>query len=213
MKKYFFTGFVILLPIAVTMMVLGFIINLLTKPFIGIVARLLSHQAIPSLGIFTSEQIVRTISHCIILVGLFLFTLLLGIVTRWFFFHALLKTGDKILYRIPLVNKVYKTTKDIIRTLFASKKDSFKQVVMIPFPTKNCYCLGLVTREAPKTCQEASGLEMVTVFIPTTPNPTTGYLLVCPIADLIFLKMKGDEAIKYIVSCGAIQPEFPGKKI
>ena len=211
MKKYFFTGFVILLPIAVTLAVIGFLVSFLTKPFMGIVTRLLSNRSIPSLGIFTSEQIVETISRCIILAALFVFILMLGIFARWFFFHTLLKTGDKILYRIPLVNKVYKTTKDIIHTLFASKKESFKQVVMIPFPTKHCYCLGLITREAPKTCQDASGREMVTVFIPTTPNPTTGYLLVCPVSDLIFLKMKGEEAIKYIVSCGAIQPEPLGK--
>lgn len=206
MKKYFLTGLVTLLPIAVTLAIVVFIINLLTKPFMGIATQLLSQVDIPSLGIISSEQLIRTVSQFIILVALFLFTLILGVVARWFFFHTLLKGGDKILYRIPLVNKVYKTTKDIIRTLFASKKDSFKQVVMIPFPTKECYCLGLVTRQAPKTCQDSTKVEMVTVFIPTTPNPTTGYLLVCPTSDLIFLEMKNEDAIKYIVSCGAIQP-------
>ena len=210
MKKYFLTGLVTLLPIAVALAVALFIINFLTNPFIGIVTDLLGHSGIPSLGVFTSESVIRTVSQIIILAGLFLFTLILGVVGRWFFFHALLKSGDKLLYRIPLVNKVYKTTKDIITTLFASKKDTFKQVVMIPFPTKTCFCLGLVTIDAPKTCRDATGKEMVTVFIPTTPNPTTGYLLVCPTSDLIYLNMKSEEAIKYIVSCGAIQP---GKEV
>ncbi|MBS0625336.1 MAG: DUF502 domain-containing protein [Verrucomicrobia bacterium] len=209
MKKYFLTGLVILLPIAVTIAIIAFIINLLTKPFMGLVTQLLSHTQIPSWGIITSEQMVRSISQAIILFGLFLITLVLGMVARWFLFHALLKGGDKLIYRIPLVNKVYKTTKDIITTLFASKKNSFKQVVMVPFPTGNCYCLGLVTRDAPQTCQKATKTEMVTVFIPTTPNPTTGYLMVCPTSDLILLNMKSEDAIKYIVSCGAIQP---GKK-
>jgi uncharacterized membrane protein len=206
MKKYFLTGLVTLLPLALTIAVVTFMINLLTKPFIGIATELFSHLAIPSFGIFTSEQVITAISQLIILMALFLFTFLLGMVARWFLFHSLLKGGDRILYRIPLVNKVYKTTKDIIQTLFTSKKDSFKQVVMIPFPTKHCYCLGLITRQAPKTCQESSKTVMVTVFIPTTPNPTTGYLLVCPSSELIHLQMKSEDAIKYIVSCGAIQP-------
>jgi len=209
MKKYFLTGLATLLPIAITVAVVVFMIHLLTNPFIDFVTHLFSHLNIPALGIFSSEQVVRIISQCIILVAIFLFTLVLGLVARWFFVHTLIKLSDKLLYRIPIINKVYKTTKDIIQTLFASKKESFKQVVMIPFPTKNCYCLGLVTREAPHTCQTATGSEMVTVFIPTTPNPTTGYLLICPSEKLIFLNMKSDEAIKYIVSCGAIQPKNP----
>lgn len=210
MKKYFLTGLATLLPIAITIAVVIFIIHLLTNPFLGFVTHLLSPFAIPPIGIFSSEQVVQIISQTIILAAIFVFVLFLGIFARWFLFHTFLKLSDKLLYRIPIINKVYKTTKEIITTLFASKKDSFKQVVMIPFPTKGCYCLGLITRQAPRTCQEASGSEMVTVFIPTTPNPTTGYLLVCPVKELIFLKMKSDEAIKYIVSCGAIQPSKPG---
>ncbi len=206
MKKYFLTGLATLLPIAITVAVVIFMIHLLTNPFLGFVTHTLSSVNIPSFAIFSSEQVVEIISQCIILATIFVFILLLGVVARWFFFHALIKLSDKLLYRIPIINKVYKTTKDIILTLFASKKNSFKQVVMIPFPTQTCYCLGLITRQAPHTCQEASGSEMVTVFIPTTPNPTTGYLLVCPVKELIFLNMKSDEAIKYIVSCGAIQP-------
>lgn len=210
MKKYFLTGLATLLPIAVTIAVVLFIIRLLTDPFIDFVSHLFSGLDIPPIGFFSSDLLVQIISQCIILITIFVFILLLGIVARWFFFHTLLKLSDKLLYRIPIINKVYKTTKDIIHTLFASKKDSFKQVVMIPFPTKNCYCLGLITREAPKTCEQATGSQMATVFIPTTPNPTTGYLLVCPVSDLIFLNMKSDEAIKYIVSCGAIAPQKPG---
>ncbi len=201
MKKYFIAGLVTLLPLAVTVAIITFVVNLLTKPFMGIVTPLISHAHFTN-----SEQLIRNLSQIAILAGLFLFTLFLGVVARWFFFLALLRIGDQILHKIPLVNKVYKTTKEIIRTLFASDKNSFKQVVMITFPHKGCYCLGLVTRQAPKTCEKILKTEMVSVYIPTTPNPTTGYLLVCPISDLIYLEMKSDVAIKFIVSCGAIQP-------
>ena len=207
MKKYFLTGLATLLPLAVTVYVVIFVVHLLTRPFMGVVTHLLSQLPITSYGIITSEQLIRTISEVLILAALFLFLLLLGLVGRWFFINALIRLGDKILHKIPLVNKVYKTAKEIIQTLFISGKDSFKQVVLLQFPHKGCYCIGLVSNVSPKTCSKERKTEMVSVFIPTTPNPMTGFLLMCPRSELIYLDMKSDEAIKYVVSCGVIHPQ------
>lgn len=208
-KKYIFTGLVILLPVAVTIAIVTFIVNFLTKPFVGIVTKMLSHWQITKTGfLFLSpEQVVQGISQLLILIGLLIFTVLLGIVTRWFFFNALINLSDKILHKIPLVNKVYKTTQDIIKTLFASEKNSFQKVVMVPFPLKGVYSIGLVSRESPQTCNEAEGHPMVSVFVPTTPNPTTGFLLMFKEEDLIHVDMKTEDAVKYVVSCGVIIPE------
>ena len=109
MKKYFVTGLVILLPIAVTVFVLAFIINFLTQPFIGLVSRFLAHFDIINRGFLflTPEQLLRYGSQLIILVILFLVTVLLGMFARWFFFHTLLRLSDSVLHRIPIVNKVY----------------------------------------------------------------------------------------------------------
>lgn len=209
MKKYFITGLVILLPLAVTTALVIFVVNFLTKPFIGFVSQFLSQTAIREIGFLflTPEQVLLYGSKLIILIGLFVFTLLLGLIARWFFFKTLIKISDKILHKIPLVNKVYKTTQDIIQTLFASDKNSFKQVVMAPFPNAFTYCLGLVSRESPKTCTQAAHSDLISVFVPTTPNPTTGFLLMYKKEDLIFIDMKTEDAIKYIVSCGVIIPE------
>lgn len=205
MKKYFLTGLATLLPLAVTVYVVLFVVNLLTHPFVGFVTQLL--MRIPVAIPFMTADVIHTISQILVLVALFVFTLILGVLARWFLFNALVKLGDSLLHKIPLVNKVYKTTKEIIQTLFSGEKNSFKQVVMVPFPYKGCYCLGLVTREAPRTCSQSQGVEMVSVFIPTTPTPTSGFLLMSPQSDLIELKMKPEQAIKYIVSCGVIHPE------
>ena len=204
MKKYFLTGLVTLLPLAVTLWIVIVVVNFLTKPFMGAVKTLLLSS--PSLSAYTPEPVVRTISEILVLIGLFLFTLFLGFVARKIFFNQVLRLGDKLLHKIPLVNKVYKTSKDIISSFFNSHKQSFKQVVMIPFPKPRSYCLGLITSDAPATCSSAVKGEMVTVFIPTTPNPTSGYLVLTKKSDLIFLKMKSEEAIKYVVSCAVIQP-------
>ncbi|MDN3509003.1 MAG: DUF502 domain-containing protein [Candidatus Neptunochlamydia sp.] len=213
MKKYFITGLVILLPLAVTVAIVVFIVNFLTKPFIGIVSGFLKDFGILNKGFFllTQEQVVLYGSKLLILICLFLFTLLLGVIARWFFFKALLNLSDKILHRIPLVNKVYKTTQEIIKTIFVTDKNSFKQVVMVPFPKPGTYVMGLVSREAPKICSEKSESELYSVLVPTTPNPTTGFLLMYKKEEMIFLDLKPERAIKYIVSCGVITPEHQVK--
>jgi len=211
MKKYFITGLVILLPLAVTIAIVVFIVNFLTKPFVGVVVSFLKEFALLNKGfLFLSpEQVVLYGSKFLILICLFLFTLLLGMIARWFFFKAFISLSDKILHRIPLINKVYKTTQEIIKTIFVTDKSSFKQVVMVPFPKEGTYVMGLVSRESPEICSEKVKAPMVSVLVPTTPNPTTGFLLMYKKEDLIYLDLKPEAAIKYIVSCGVITPEHP----
>lgn len=204
MKKYFLTGFVILLPVALTISFIAFIVNLLTEPFVGLVSYLLSPLHI----VFKEHSsVLLHTSQLIVLVFLFLFTVGLGFLARVFFFHKILELGEYTLLRIPFVNTVYKTTKDLIKNIFASEKNAFKQVVMIPFPKPDMFVLGFVAREAPTMCSEAVHQELVSVFIPTTPNPTTGFVLMYKKSDLVFVDMGAEAAIKYIVSCGLIMPE------
>ncbi len=205
MKKYFLAGLVTLLPLAVTFWVIAFVVRFLTKPFEDLVVSLLN--TFPGFAKIPKGT-AHLIDEILILVFLFLFTLFLGFIARRFFFNRLIKFGDAILYKIPLVNKVYKTSKDIVRSLFSTQKQSFKQVVLLKFPYGGAYCLGLIASDAPKTCSGSmQSDELVSVFIPTTPNPTTGYLVLCNKSDLTYLKMKTEEAIKYVVSCAVIQPE------
>lgn len=203
MKKYFITGLVTLLPIAVTITIVHYLVDFLTKPFVGLV--MLLTEQIP----IASPQVIRTLSQIIVLISLFLLMLFLGFVARKYFFNQLLRIGDKFLDRIPLVNKVYKTSKEIVKSIFGTKQKSFTQVVMIPFPYEGSYCIGLIAKKAPQACSDAEKAELVSVFIPTTPNPSTGYLVMCQKSEMIYLDMKTEEAIKYVVSCGVIQPDEP----
>ncbi|HPE85133.1 MAG: DUF502 domain-containing protein [Chlamydiia bacterium] len=209
MKKYFITGLVILLPVALTIAIIAFVVNLLTKPFVGAVEAFLSKFQIINKGfLFLSpEQVLHYGAQLLILIGIFFAMVLIGIVARWFFLKSLIHYSDKILHKIPIVNKIYKTTQEIIKTLFASDKNSFRQVVMVPFPHSSSWAIGLVSRESPKICEDGIGEEMLSILVPTTPNPTTGFLLMYKKSDLIFLNMKPEDAIKYIVSCGVIIPE------
>jgi len=213
MKKYFITGLVILLPLTLTVLIVAFVVNFLTKPFMGLVIKILDNTKIHQIQthILSSDQIIKYGSQILILIGLVLFTIVLGLFARWFIFKGLIKISDRILHKIPLVNKVYKTTQEIVKTLFVTDKNSFKQVVMVPFPKEGLYSLGLVSRKSPDTCINAVKKELISVFIPTTPNPTTGFLLLFKKEDLIYLDMKTEDAIKYIVSCGVIVPPKKGE--
>lgn len=208
MKKYLITGLVVLLPLVITIVIIGFLINLFTQPFIGMMSSFLSHLHIINKGFLflTPEQLIRYSSQLLVLVFLFFFILCLGMITRTFFMHVILRFGDQILHRIPIVNTVYKTTQDIIKTLLVSDKKSFKQVVMVPFPKPGVYVLGLIARESPSICSHTVGEELISVLIPTTPNPTTGFLLMYRKEDLVYLDMRPEDAVKYIVSCGVILP-------
>jgi len=207
MKKLFITGLVILLPLALTIAIAMFVFNLLTVPFAGIVQSVLNHYDLLDHGFLflSSAQLQQLVSQILILLFLFFFTVSLGIIARWFFFHYLLRLWDSVLHRIPFISTVYKTCQDVISTIFTSSTKSFKQAVLVPFPNADTLSVGLITRE------KIEGLEsenLVSVFVPTTPNPTSGFLMLFKEKDLIYLNITVEEAFKYIVSCGIISTPF-----
>jgi len=157
----------------------------------------------------SQNQVIHYGSQIVILIFLFFFTLFLGMIARWFFFKSLISLSDKILHKIPIINKVYKTTQEIIKTLFVTDKNAFKQVVMVPFPNEDAFVMGLIARESPNVCKDATEKDLISVLVPTAPNATTGYLLMYDKTKVIYLDMKPEDAVKYIVSCGVITPEHP----
>ncbi len=208
MKKYFLTGLMTLLPLAVTIAIAIFIIDFLTQPFLGVVQNFLSHYPYLQKGFLflNSEQVLRIGSQFLILIVLFFFTIFLGFITRWFLFKSLLKCGDFILHRIPIINKLYKTMQEVIQTIFTAQNNTFKKVVIVEFPYKDVFCIGLLSRESPDICNKATNNNLVSVFVPTTPNPTSGYLVLYAKEDMQEIDMTVEEAVKFIVSCGVISP-------
>ena len=203
------TGLVILLPIAVTIALLSFLINLFTAPFVDFVSTFLMKFNIQPEGFLflSSQEVVNYISKLLILICLFFIVVLLGVITRWFVVNSLFSLTEKILQKIPVVSMVYKASQEIIKTFFKPEQTAFKQVVMVPFPRKDTYALGLVSKEAPAVCNQQVGINMVSVLVPTTPNPTSGFLLMYDPKDIIYLDIKPEVAIKYVLSMGLISPE------
>lgn len=210
MRRYFVTGLALLLPLALTIAIVIFIVNLFTNPFIGVVGNVLSQLGLFDTGFLflTAKQTQLYFSRFIILVLLFGFTVLLGILTRWMIVNYFIRLGEYVFHRIPIVRSIYKTSKDVINTIFTDTTKSFKQVVLVPFPNENTYSMGLVTREDIEDLTEKQKGKFIAVFVPTTPNPTSGFLMMFNPDDVIFLDMKVEEAFKYIISCGVIMTPF-----
>lgn len=209
MRRYFITGIVIILPIAVTIWVFSFIVNFLTNPFLEIAQLALSKIApyLPPISQVSSVHLTRYISQGLVLICLFFVVILLGMLARWFFFKSLIRLGDYIMRQIPIVNKVYKAIQDVIHTIFVSEEKSFKQVVLTQFPNSETYCLGFLVRKAPISCTEAVQKNLTAIFIPTAPSPFTGFLIFQEVEKIHFIDMKIEDAFKLIMSCGVIVPE------
>lgn len=210
MKKYFITGLVILLPVALTIGIVIFFFNLLTTPFLGAVKVVFEKYGLFEEGfLFLSpRQLQNLIAQFMILLSLFAVTVTLGFVARWFFFHSLLGFAEYIVKKIPLVSSIYKTCKEVINTLFTSTTNSFKQVVLVPFPSASSYAIGFITKDEVEGLENTEISKPVAIFIPTTPNPTSGFLVFYEKKEIIPLDMKVEEAFKCVISCGVIAPRF-----
>lgn len=210
MKKYFITGLVILLPVTLTLAVVLFIFNFLTEPFLGLTKAILEHYGLGSSGFLflNAEQLQNFISKILVLLALFTFTLFLGALGRKFLVHYMIRAWEYCVHRIPLVSSIYKACQDVIKTIFASKSSAFKQVVMVKFPNADTHTIGLVTREELPGLEQTVGANLVVVFVPTTPNPTSGFLTIFKKEDVIPLDMSIEDAFKYVISCGVIMAPF-----
>jgi uncharacterized membrane protein len=131
-----------------------------------------------------------------------------GVLARYYIGRKIIDWTDRVMMRVPFVNKFYGAIKQV-NEAFAGNKSSFKTVVLVEFPGPGNYSVGFITNEAQGVVQQMAGMNLVSVFVPTTPNPTSGFLILVPEEKLTKLNMSVTDAIKYIVSLGAISQEYP----
>lgn len=194
------TGLVMLLPIALTFWIITSLIGWLTQPFVGIAEKILSAIGLTGTSILflSAEKVLLCLSQLLVLAFLFFFIILIGAIGRHFFFRYLIRLSDTVLHKIPIISSVYKTSQELIQTILTTDNKAFKQVVLVPFPNADCYSIGLVTREGP------AAQHLIPVFVPTTPNPTSGYLIMYDRSKVVPIDMSVEEAFRYIISCGVL---------
>ncbi len=194
LRRYFFAGLLVLLPVVITFWFLGWIISLMDSLFnflpLGLRPSSYLPFAIPGLGaLFT--------------LGLIVF---LGFLTTSVVTSKLLTVWDRFLNGIPIVRGVYGSVQKLVESIFGQEQGN-RRVVMIEYPRKGLYTVGFATGHAVGELEKTSEVRLVNVFVPTTPNPTAGFYLLVPEQDVRPLEMSADEAFKLIVSGGMITPE------
>ncbi|HEX4300179.1 MAG TPA: DUF502 domain-containing protein [Gammaproteobacteria bacterium] len=197
LRRYLFTGLVIWIPLGVTIFVFKFFIDYMDKA-----VTLLPHDWQPS-NLFGFN--IPGLGVIMVVVVL----LLTGFVASNYLGRTLLRLGAELLEHIPLVRSVYSAVKQISDTMFSNKGRSFSKVVLIRYPQKDTWSLAFQTGESLGEVNAKLPEHMVSVFVPTTPNPTSGFLLLVPRDDMIELEMSVDEALKMIISLGVIVPPWP----
>ena len=145
----------------------------------------------------------------VVALGLAIFLIgTVGMLARYYFGKRIIEWVEAALMRIPLLNKIYGTTKQVNDAFSSTNKTAFRTVVLVEFPHAGAYSIGFITSEQQEEVQAKTGQKVVCVFVPATPNPTSGFLLMVPEEKAIKLDMSVPEAIKYVVSLGAILPGY-----
>ena len=185
-RNYFITGVVVLIPIGFTLY--------LSKILIGISSNLIPKNLNPN------HYLPFDIPGIEILISFILITIVGGL-SLSFFGRRILKLIDDLFKRIPFLRTVYSAIVQMTET-FSKKDDDKKSVVLIEYPRKGVWAVGFATKENKGEMADKTNKKLINVFIPTTPNPTSGFLLMFPIEDVIYLNMTFEEASKFIVSAG-----------
>lgn len=191
-KNIFFDGLLTILPITITLALFVFFF------------RLLKNWLTP-ISILVPEYLQKIPHSEIILV--FILILLIGAIFRTFFIRSFVHFIESIFFRIPLMNPVYSGVKQLVQAFTMPEQVTFKKVVLIEFPRIGVYSIGFLTREVPNAIAPKTDKKFYTIYIPTTPNPTTGYLIMVPDGDFIIVDITRQEAMSLIISGGIIQPE------
>lgn len=199
-RRAFLAGAIVLAPLAVTFWVFVQLINFIGGPGQKVFKRVLPEE------MFRGNEWLWTLVAAFVVLIL---VTLLGYLSRYVAAHFVLSQAERVMRRVPLIGAVYHTSKQIIETFSVQRRAVFEKVVLIPFPRPGCYAVAFLTNRSRTESSDATGEELLHVFVPTTPNPTSGYLVLVPKRDVIELSMSIGEGMKLIISGGAVTPPWP----
>lgn len=192
-RNRFFTGVIVAIPIVATFLAVSWVVTKIDQNVFAVIPESLNPEtylgfAIPGLGIIIS----------------FFLLFFLGMVASNFIGRSLIKSGENLLGRVPVVSPIYKSLKQIVQTVAAQKERAFRDVCLIEYPKKDVWAIGFVTADLSGPPADALGDDMICVFVPTTPNPTSGFLLFAKKDTIRILDMTPEEGAKMIISGGMV---------
>lgn len=197
MKRYFITGLLIWAPLGITLWVLSFILGMMDQSIMLLPIewqpRNLVGLHIPGVGALLTLLIV----------------FVTGLLTANFIGQRLVHWWEALLHRIPVVRSIYQSVKQISDTLFSPSGQAFRQAVLVQYPRQGTWTIGFLTGTPEGEIAQHLGNNMISIYVPTTPNPTSGFFLIVPRADVIDLDMSVEDALKYLISMGVVTPTTP----
>ena len=203
MKRYLIAGLLVWLPLAITIWVLQAVLGALDGVF---AALLTATQAVLPVGAHSPLESLKQVPGLgviVMVIGMLLTGMFAtNIVGQWW-----LSRGNRLLVRIPIVKSIYSSVKQVSDTLFSSNGNAFREAVLVQYPHAGSWTIAFVTgKPSGEVADHLHPDEHLSVYVPTTPNPTSGFFLILPRADVIELRMSVDEALKYIISMGVVAP-------
>ena len=198
LRTYFFAGILITAPVSLTIYLAWLFIRFVDEQVFSVIPQEYNPEtylpfSIPGIGLLLA----------------LVFLTLIGALTAGILGRAINHLFENVLNRLPVIRSLYGAIKQIMETVLANKSSAFRECVLIEYPRKGMWTLGFITGTTRGEIQELTEEEVINVFVPTTPNPTSGFLLFVPARDIIRLKMPIEDGLKLVVSGGIVVPDAP----
>ncbi len=198
LRAYFFAGILITAPVSITIYLAWLFVSFVDSRVSLLLPAKFNPEnylpfAVPGLGL--------------LIVGVAL--IVIGALTAGYLGRLITRIFDGVLARMPVLRSIYRAVKQVFETVLANKSNAFRQAVLVEYPRRGIWTIGFLTGITEGEVQKVTGSEVINVFVPTTPNPTSGFLLFVPRADVIELAMSVEDALKMIVSGGIVTPPAP----
>lgn len=194
LRRYLTAGLLVWVPLGVTLLIIDFLVGFMDKTLLLVPARYrpdaLLGVHVPGIGIVLVALVV----------------LVTGMIAANFFGQRLVALGELVVARIPLVRSIYSGVKQLLEAVVANRGGSFRKVVLVEYPRAGSWTLAFVTGDGDAEAELKTGRSLVHIYVPTTPNPTSGFFLMLPREDVIELAMSVDDALKMILSVGVVAP-------
>lgn len=206
-KQYFVTGLLVWLPMGITVWVIMWLVGMLDAIFLAVLHA--ADTLIP--GVHASAEYLRGVPGLgVAMVAVFIFAT--GVFVANMFGQWWLRKWHGLMNRIPVVRSIYTSVKQVADTLFSGSGHAFSKALLVQYPRQGSWTIAFLTGTPGGEVAQHLGQPMVSVYVPTTPNPTSGFFLMMPKADVVELDMSVDDALKYIISMGVVVPGTPAPK-
>ena len=198
-KKNMIAGLLVTVPVAFTYIILEFVITRVDGLMVPIVSKIIGEKG---MEIFKAYSVP---GMGFLLLVLFIF--FIGLIATNFFGKKMFKVGELVLHKIPIVRVIYTTIKKVVDMISQSQTPTFEKMVLVTYPRSPLKTIGIVACDTRGTVLKMIGKRSVNVFVPTSPNPTTGFIIHVPVEDVNFLEMTVEEGLKMIISFGVVAPK------